>query len=744
MQLLFFLPQVKLDIQSEYLLLILGALVLSLFLTYLLYRVTNPPVSKTMRGFLFGLRLFALFAIISLLLEPVVTFLTIRHERPVIAVLADHSASMALTDRRGSRKATLDSLLKCKAIQDLTHNYDLVYYHFADEVSPLRPDQEESTTVKGRATNIGGALLAVEDSLKERNLQAFILMTDGGNNVGQEPGRIAQSLRYPIFAVGIGDSTDPVDVGIVRLITPGITHTGSEASVIASVSSNGLGGLRVPIQLKDRNTILDSKHILLSTTGGEQEIQLNFTPQREGLHKFSLSLPSQDGETITQNNYRDFMTRVLKSKIKVLLAAGSPNPEISFMRRALEQDQDIEVTTVVAKKAGGYYDMSFPKTKEDLDDFDVILLLALPRQALKSSVEDLVYNVVAKEGKALLVIPGQSPDTWSKYADSPIAAILPVDIASRRDHFISTTLTPLLTAEGLSHPITRLDEDPTINERIWEEMPPLLGAAGNCSPKSQAMVLSTHPQLKIGEAGLPFIVIQPHRNSKTMVINGFPLWRWDFMMWGIGKSGEAYVRFLSNAIRWLTTKEESEFVAIKTGKSMYHSGELIDFFAQVYDEQYRALDGAELELTVIPKDTSGLPIENREFELSLLSAQKGTGGYQGRLRTIPPGDYQFSGKATYKGRFIGRDTGEFSVETYSLEFSNTRMNTELLRRISEISGGTFVTFDTIDRMAAELKLEKRVRSIHRSFVLWEHPVLLGAILLFVIIEWTIRKRKGMV
>ena len=738
------LSHVILDFQKEYLLFALGAFVLSLLLTYLLYRMTNPPVSRAMKMVLFGLRFISLFILLFLLLEPVAIFLSLRHERPVIAVLTDNSASMSLTDRIGNRKTILDSLLRSDTIQNLSHNYDLHYYQFADVALPYYPDQEESLTVQGRATNIGGALRTVQDSLKEANLQAFILLTDGGNNVGQEPGRAVRSLKHPVFTVGVGDSTEPKDVSIVRLVTNEITYTGSEVSVLATIRNSGLEGTRVPILLKDRDTILDNQNIILSPTGGEQVVSMQYTPQKEGLQKFTVSLPVQSGETITQNNRRSFITRVLKSKIKVLLAAGSPGPELSFLKRALNQDPDIEVTPVVAKRAGGVYEAPFPKTKKDLNEFDAIVLLAFPRSHLGASLEAMIHDFVAKEGKALLMIPGQSQDTWTKYAGSQIANVLPVEIQPQGGQSGITPFTPLLTAEGLSHPVTRFDDDPTINERKWTEMPPLLGTARNCNPKSQSMVLSIHPDLKIGDAGLPFIVIQHRRNSKSMVINGLPLWRWDFLMWGIGKSGDEYVQFVTNSVRWLTTKEESEFVTITTGKRMYHSGERIDFFAQVYDDQYRSLDGAEVELHVIAKDTLGLPLENREFELSLLQTGHGTGRYEGMLRTVPPGDYRFSGTATYRGRSLGGNEGEFSVEEYSMEFSNTRMNAELLRRLSQISGGMYVTFENMDRISSELKPEKRELSIRRSFVLWEHPLLLGAFLLFVFIEWTIRKRKGMV
>lgn len=739
----FTLPQLRLDIQTGYVLFILGAFALSLFLTYLLYRSTNPPVSRGLRRLLFGLRLFALFVLLFLLLEPVVTLLIVRHERPVIAVLADDSASMSITDRAGSRRAILDSLLRSETIGNLSSHYDLVFYKFAGRAVQFHPDREESVTAQGRVTNIGGALRAVQDSLQELNLQAFVLLTDGGNNLGQEPGRVARSLKHPVFTVGIGDSTELRDAAIVKLVTNEITYTENEVSVEATIRSSGLGGMRVAVGLKDGNTILDSQYLLLSTTGGEQVVTLHYTPLTEGLHKYTVSLPVQEGEIITQNNRRDFVVRVLKSKIKVLIAAGSPGPELSFMKRALEKDKDIEVTAAVAKRGGGSYGPAFPKDWDDLKDFDAIVLLALPRHSLGRSAE-MVSDFVAKEGKGLLMIPGRSSATWTKYGDSPIADILPVQIAPAREQFLSTPFIPLLSAEGLSHPVTRLDEDPAVNQRKWADVPPLLGAVRNCLPKAQAMILAVHPQFKMGEVELPFIALQRSQKGKAMVINGLPLWRWDFMMWGIGKSGEEYVRFITNAVRWLTTREESELVAITTAKRMYHSGEPIDFSAQVYDEQYRALDGAEVVITVVPKDTSGLPMGSREFELSLLQKGEGWGRYEGSLRTVPPGDYRFVGKAMYRGRLLGRASGELAVEEYSMEFENPRMNAELLRRLSEISGGVYLTPKAFNRMTGELRAERRVSPERRPFVLWDHPLLLGAFLLSVLVEWTIRKRKGMV
>lgn len=738
------MPHINVDIHNEYPLLLIVAFLAAFFLAYLLYRVTNPPVSKRLRGLLFVLRMLALFILLLLLLEPVVTFLFDRFEKPVVAILADRSSSMTITDRTGNRKATLDSLLQSDIIQHLSTRYDLRFYQFATEMHHDHPFQGNVQAIQGRATDIGGALRAVHDSLREANLQATLLFTDGGNNKGQEPGRVARSLDSPVFSIGIGDSTEPKDVSIVRIVTNEITYSGNELTIMVSLRNSGLGEGRIPVSLRERNAVIDRQNILLSTTGGEQEITFTFTPEMEGYHKLTVSVPVQEGEIVTQNNQRDFMIRVLKSKLQVLLVGGQPGFEVSFMKRALDLDSDIECTTVVAKRGGGYYSASLPRSRDDLSHFDATILLGVSPSALGVSTMAMIRDHVTVEGKSLLVIPSGKRGNWSAYADSPLADILPVDMKTQPEGSSITNVSPQLTAEGLSHPVTRLDDDPAINEQKWSDMPPLLGAMSDCLPKSQALVLSEYPQTTVGDHTLPFTVLLSLQKGKTMVINGLPLWRWDFLMWGVGKSGHEYAQFISNALRWLTTKEQSELVNISTGKRMYHGGEPIDFYAQVYDEQYRALDGAEIQLTIVPVDTAGTPSESREFDIVLLQNEASVGQYTGHLYTIPPGDYQFTGTASYKGRPLGQASGEFSVEAYSMEFSNTRMNVELLRRLSETTGGTFLSHLDFDTITEKLKLEGRVRATRRPLVLWEHPFLLGAFLLFVFIEWTIRKRKGMV
>ncbi len=737
-------PKMGLEVVRQYWPLTATALAVSLFLAYLLYRLTTPPVSRLLRGILFGFRFGALFLLLLLLLEPVITLTTVHRERPVIAILADHSASMSITDQKGNRAAVLEDLLHGEAIQDLSAAFDLRSFQFAAEVSLQRAARQDSGFTLGKTTDIGRALQTARDSLQAANLQAMILLTDGANNMGQDPGQTAKNRGVPIYTIGIGDSAEPVDANITQFSTNEITYAGANASVVTAVTSSGLAGRRVPVELRDGNMVLDSQYLQLSSDGNEQTITLNYTPQIEGLRRLTISIPVQDGEMVIQNNRRDLLVKVLRSKIRVLLIAGSPGPEASFLRRCLDANEDMETTFVVPRRSGGYYGPPLPQTEEELREFDVIVIVAVPRRLLGTPFETMLHDAVTAEGKSLLFSPGQSGETWTAYAQSPLADILPVEILTQGETFVSSPFSPALTSAGISHQVTRLDDDPAVNERKWSEMPPLLGIMRNSLPKPQATVLATHP-LSAAEQDnpLPFLAIMRLPKGKTMVMNGLPLWRWNFMMWGIGKDGNDYVRFMTNTMKWLSTQEKSSLLNVATSRPMYHSGEPVLFLAQTYDEQYRPLAGAEVEVTIVSRDTSRSPFEPGEVTLSLTEAGE-AGHYEGRLPTIAPGDYQFAGKASHRGRALGQDSGSFSVEEYSLEFANTRMNVELLRRIAAMSGAQYYDADNCAAITSQLQPRERLSPRQRHWALWGNPYLLGAFLLFVFTEWAIRKRKGMV
>ena len=67
-------------------------------------------------------------------------------------------------------------------------------------------------------------------------------------------------------------------------------------------------------------------------------LTLAFTPKDLGTHGFSVSIPAQAGEQITQNNHKDFKVDVQRDKIRILSLSGSPAWNYRFLRMAMKQN----------------------------------------------------------------------------------------------------------------------------------------------------------------------------------------------------------------------------------------------------------------------------------------------------------------------------------------------------------------------------------------------------------------------
>ena len=65
-------------------------------LSYFVYRRTNPPVANWLKSLLTTVRVLVLFFILFILFAPILKLTLQKKEQPIVAVLLDTSASMAL------------------------------------------------------------------------------------------------------------------------------------------------------------------------------------------------------------------------------------------------------------------------------------------------------------------------------------------------------------------------------------------------------------------------------------------------------------------------------------------------------------------------------------------------------------------------------------------------------------------------------------------------------------------------
>jgi hypothetical protein len=283
----------------------------------------------------------------------------------------------------------------------------------------------------------------------------------------------------------------------------------------------------------------------------------------------------------------------------------------------------------------------------------------------------------------------------------------------------------------------RLSEDEIENQSIWRDLPPIYYSFRRIDPVPGSTVLLEVDQqrtlIRGAAKNLPLIVTRKMNQQKSLIITGYGIWRWDFLMTGIGNETNAFSKFLGNCVRWLVTREDSKLVRIRPDKEIYRSGEKVTFTAEVYYEDYRPRDGANVNVSIRGKS------KLYEIELSNI----GNGKYEGEFQVLEGGDYRYEGRAMANDQLLGKDSGRFSMEEFSLEFLETKMNENLLQQIAFKSGGKYFTAENISSLQQELKFPERSNELSRQWELWNKLALLILIILLLSIEWFIRKKKGM-
>lgn len=703
-------------------------IIISVATAYAVYRRTVPPISTFWRVILVNLRTLSIVLVLLLLFEPILRVTRKKLEKPVIAVLVDDSASMSLVDEKVDRPAELRKALAAPIFEHLGKDNELVFYRFNHVLSEPMTAMD-SLALKGDGTDLGHAMTELDESLAEHYFAAAVLLTDGASNLGENPARYAKQYKVPIYPIAIGDPAEQRDVLISNFVTNEIAYAGKQVPVDVYIKSNGFGGDRIAVQLTHEGQVIESKMLQLSDQGLEYKVRLHFTPEQEGVHKYEIHLPNLEGELTDANNNKSFYTKVLKSKLRVLVLSGGPGPDFSFLKRALESDENIEVTSVIEKQSGRFYNQpdfqSWPA-------FDCFILLDFPRKDSRTEPITQLRKLFA-EGKPAMCLLGKHTDA---NALSELQEFLPfskpVSLAGAEKNVFLQVL-----PQGMHHPIMRVYEDDLENADSWSDLPPVFSNGAFLNNRPGAVTLATVDKARSnlrGNRPIPLVTVYDSGKRKSLAVMAYGLWRWDLLVQGLGKLHANYSSFLRNSVRWLTTEDDSKLVRVTPNKEIYRSGEEVKFTAQVYFEDYQPVDGAEVAVQL-----TGSGGNAQELTLNNI----GDGRYEGNFRVLEGGDYKFSATAHQQGRILGRDAGRFSVEEFSLEFQNTRMNEALLRSIAAGSGGEFYYSSNFSALEDKLKFPEKYITLENEWEIWKQTPVLIACVLLLSVEWFIRKRKGM-
>ncbi|MFH1194600.1 MAG: hypothetical protein V1720_02735 [bacterium] len=712
---IFAFDTIQFSFAAEPWLIILGAVLFILYAIYI-YKNTIPVVSPLLRWFLIVLRTLALILILFLIFEPILVLKSSEKLKPVNMIFIDNSSSI-LAKERDKRIQNINTTVS-QILENSKAENEI--FTFGRKTKNLKKDQLPNLKYNESLTNFDSIFAFIENS--DKNISSVIILSDGVLTDGRNPIYTAEKIDRHVYTIGIGDTVSGNDIEIKKVLYNEYIYAGKKTELNITVLNSGYERRTVNISLFEGSKLIEQKPQALGNTGIDK-IKFDYMPTEPGENKITVTVSEFKNELTTANNKNVFFINVLDNKLVVLLIAGAPSNDLSFIKNSLSQDENLEVRSITQISANRFLeDNNFDAR---IDSADILYLIGFPVQNTPANLYNKVSVAIKDKGKPYFLL--STPETSLLKLQS-ISDELPFSVS----RVINTSSSVQTEVTDLNNPLLSNNSVDGIAE--WINLPPVLRNDSQIKAKPESNVI-LKSRIRNIPVDSPLLISRKIGNRRSIALLAGDIWRWKLQI--AQKKNNLFDSFILNSVKWLNVQSEQKQIDIKTTKKIVTLGEPVEFIGNVYDETFSPLDDAEVKVNIKTQD--------RQFELMMNSI--GNGIYEGEFQTNQSGDYQFSGEAKLDGKILGKDTGKFSVGDVNVEMLNPRMDRTFLEQIANSTDGKFFPVNNIDGLLNELDrtYEKsiKVKTSESSINLWSNEILLFTIIVLFGIEWFFRKRSGM-
>jgi hypothetical protein len=691
-----------------------SALLLLIAYAVFTYIYTVPEVTRLKRSLLVFLRSLALLLLLFIIFEPVLTVAQKESFRPVNLVFFDNSRSMKIEDGTG-REDDAKGLFSALRKSNIAQYSEL--YTFGNDVRNI----SDSLYFSEGSTNFSEVFSNVQENKK--NISSITVVSDGVLTEGSNPLNLASRLNIPVYTVGIGDSSRKNDLIVRDVIYNEYIYSGVATVISAGILNKGYSGKTVNVTLNESGKVIDRQNLTFAEDG-LQELRFNYKAAEPGEKKLSISISELEGEQSTDNNRKVFFVNVLSSKIKVLIIAGAPSPDLSFIRTSLSLDENLSINSITQIAPGKFIEQN--NRDALLDSAEILVLVGFPSAETDNQFLQKVFSRISNAKKPFIFFPASGTD----FNRLKSLNELPFTVQRVSEGF--SEVFPDINQSKIRNPLLNSGSDKTVAD--WNSLPPVLMINSDVTAKPESEVLAT---VKIRNVPInkPLILTRKMGSRKSAAVLAKDIWRWKLQT--APKDLVLFDNFLVNSVKWLNTRDDQKQVVIRTSKKLYSLGEEVDFSAQVYDASFNPIPDANVTVN----------IRSGEESHSLTLNALGNGLYEGTFETNKTGDYNFSGDALVDENRLGSDKGSFNIGEVDVEMINPRMDYEFLSTLASETKGEFFLpeeqDELFDMLLRRIERTSDVQVITSEFSLWSNEWLLILVVLFFAMEWFIRKQSGM-
>ncbi len=782
------------------------------------------PAGRTSRTLAvgLGLRTLGIGLLLISVLDPQWTGRRAVRGANSFAVVADNSEGLQVADTRSA--TTRGAVLKTRLagpgsgwLADLADTFQVRPYLFDRDLRRVRDFRSLDFT--GERSDLVNALRRLRERFAGQPLAGVLLFTDGNATDLPDDGPDLAGLP-PVYPIVVGDG--PVrDVRLERLTVRQTAFDDAPVSVQADVAGELSGGasLELSVHALAGGGIAAgepppaSQRLRLGRDGEPAAATFTWRPGGSGVQFYEVRVAGS-GHTLEEatplNNQRVAMVDRGRPAFRILYVGGRPSWEFKFLNRALFDDPQLKMVGLIRVarrepkfefrgRAGeatnpmfrGFgddpeqaprYDQpvlvrvnardenelrgGFPKTAEELYAYDAVILDDAEAAFFTPEQLSLLRQFAADRGGGLLVLGGADSLDNGNYADTPLAAALPLylDAAhSPRTAVPKGKLKWVLTREGWLEPWVRVRSTENDERARLQAMPNMEVAHGVESVKPGATVLAQFED-ETG-ARFPALVEQPFGAGRVAVLSGG-----DMYHWGLKDTADQadLARFWRQLARWLVT----DVPAPVTLRVVRHAddGANVRLVVIARDKKYQPVDLANARITVHRLNPpAATPEPDRKADAGSddatppaapAPAQRDSGFSSVALTAEPvpdkPGQFaaDFPGRdagaylaevevTANNGEVLGRAQAGWVVDASADEFRSLTPNRTLLAEIARRTGGKVIAWNDLTSFVRDLPNQDAPIAEAWSFPVWDTAAMFLAVLACFLAEWAWRRWRGL-
>lgn len=680
--------------------------------------------------------------LLFLLWQPALSIATLRPQQNIVAVVIDDSKSMNTQDDGRTRHDQVISTLNGGLLKSLQSKFQVRLYRLGDHVE--RIEKLEQLNASLPATHIGDNLKEVLADSATLPIGAVVLLSDGADNTGGIDLDTISEIkrqRIPIHTVGFGREQMAHDVELTDVQMPARSLAKSRLQAVVTFHQHGFKGDKARLAVREGGKVLASRDIVLKGDGDAQTEAVLFNAGEAGVKNLEFAIDAMPSEDNKLNNALTRVINVDNSKPRVLYLEGEPTWDFKFLRRAVEDDKNIALFTIVRTTQNKIYTqvpdnsaeflkVSFPTKVEDLFGFQGLILGSVEANYFTTAQQDLIQQFVDRRGGGLLFLGGRNSLADGAYDRPPFSDLLPVRLPNHKNTFHRDPAYPQLTASGRDSLITRIEENPDANVNRWKKLPYLMNYQEAGTPKPGAVVLA---EMTVSGRTLPLLITQKYGRGRTAVFATEGDWRWQMLQPVEDMSHEMFWRQM---LRWLVSDTPTRVVSSTSRPVLFDDGR-VHFRAEVRDTTYLPTSDAQVEARVVGPDGAAQSVELHPDPLE-------QGVYSVDWDAARPGSYVAEVTARRGQQELGRDVVTFRREDGVAENFHLEQNRDLLEKLSSQTGGRYYRPNEVSKLGEDISYSEAGITVRETRDLWDMPIVFFLALLLCCVEWLLRRRWGVV